>query len=110
MSSVLDRTRELGVLRAVGALRATVRRLVIMEAGIIGLAGALFGVAGGSLLGYVIVDTLFPNVFGIQALYRYPLTAALFAFASAIVLAAAAGYFPGRSASRLRITEALQYE
>ena len=109
-ASVLDRTRELGVLRAVGALRATVRRLVIMEAGIIGLAGALFGVAGGSLLGYVIVDTLFPNVFGIQALYRYPLTAALFAFASAIVLAAAAGYFPGRSASRLRITEALQYE
>jgi putative ABC transport system permease protein len=56
------------------------------------------------------IGTLFPNVFGIQALYRYPLTAALFAFAAAIALAAAAGYFAGRSASRLRITEALQYE
>ncbi len=109
-ASVLDRVREIGVLRAVGATRSYVTRLVVTEAAIIGLAGGISGVAGGTLTGYVTVDTLFPSVFGISMLYRFPVEAALFALAAAVLLAIGAGYLPGRAAGRLKVTAALEYE
>jgi ABC-type antimicrobial peptide transport system permease subunit len=51
-----------------------------------------------------------PYLLGMTFAYRYPTGAAVFAFAAAVVLACAAGYFPGRSASRINIMRALQYE
>jgi len=109
-ASVLDRIREIGLMRAVGATRRQIVRAIVLEAMLVGLAGGLFGVVAGSILGYMTAGTLLPDVFGITAFYRYPAGAALFALAAAVVLAAAAGYLPGRTASRLKISEALSYE
>ena len=49
--NVLERVRELGVLRAAGMTRRQVWRMVVVEAGILGLVGALLGIAGGLLAG-----------------------------------------------------------
>ncbi len=110
VASVLDRIREIGLLRAVGATRRQIVRSVVLESAVVGLAGAALGVSAGSLLGYMSTMTLLPDVFGFTAFYRYPAPAIGFTLVLAIFLAAGAGYVPGRVAGRLRITEALKYE
>jgi putative ABC transport system permease protein len=110
LASVLDRIREIGVLRAIGATRAQVARSIVVEATIIGLLGGVLAVAVGSVLGYVQIDVLFRGMFGMTVLYRYPTTAAAFSLVAALVLAAASGYLPGRSAGRVEIVKALEYE
>lgn len=109
-ASVLDRRRELGVLRAVGATRRHVTRLVVAEAAIVGLAGGIFGVIGGSMLGYVTTWSIYRSVFGFSVVFRYPVAAALFAFGASVALSAVAGYLPSRAASSLNVAEALEYE
>ena len=110
IASVLDRIREIGVLRAVGATRAQVARSIVVEATIIGLLGGVLAIGVGSVLGFVQIDVLFRGMFGMTVLYRYPTAAAVFSLAAALVLAAAAGYLPGRSAGRIEIVKALEYE
>jgi putative ABC transport system permease protein len=110
LASVLDRVREIGLLRAVGATRRQIVRAVVLESALVGFAGGILGLAAGSLLGYMATMTLLPDVFGFTAFYRYPAAAAVFTLVLAILLAALAGYVPGRVAGRLRITEALKYE
>ncbi|MBI2963701.1 MAG: FtsX-like permease family protein [Deltaproteobacteria bacterium] len=110
LASVLDRIREIGVLRAVGATRAQIARSIVIEATIIGLLGGVLAVAVGSVLGYVQVDVLFRGMFGMTVLYRYPTAAALFSLVAALLLAAASGYLPGRQAGRIEIIKALEYE
>jgi len=110
LASVLDRIREIGVLRAIGATRSQVARSIVVEATIIGLMGGVLAVAVGSVLGYVQIDVLFRGMFGMTVLYRYPTAAAVFSLLAALVLAAASGYLPGRSAGRVEIVKALEYE
>ena len=110
LASVLDRVREIGVLRAIGATRAQVARIIVVEATLIGCLGGIFAVAVGSLLGVLQVDVLMRGMFAMTMLYRYPTEAVVVSVVAAIVLAAAAGYLPGRKAARINIVEALEYE
>src|SRR5262249_52167928 len=109
-TSVIDRTREIGLLRAVGTTRRQVMRLVVIEGGIIGLTGGLFGVVGGSMLGYLLVRPLLPSVFGITGLLRSPSALAGFALFASTLLAGAAALLPGRRAARLKPVVALERE
>ena len=109
-ASVLDRVREIGLLRAIGATRRQVVRAIVLEATILGIAGGAFGALAGSLLGYMTAGALLHDVFGIVAFYRFPTAAVCFALAAAVLLAAGAGYLPGRAAARLEIAQALGYE
>ncbi|MGH7823353.1 MAG: ABC transporter permease, partial [Candidatus Binatia bacterium] len=110
LASVLDRIREIGVLRAIGATRGQIARSIVLEATIIGVLGGSLAALAGSILGYLQLDVLFRGMLGITVLYRYPTTAVVFSLFAALILAAAAGYLPGRSAGRLKITDALEYE
>ena len=69
--SVLERTREIGVLRALGASRWQVRRQVANESVVIGLIGALLGIGVGTGLGYALLQGLASGIPGVQ--YRPPL-------------------------------------
>lgn len=109
VASVLDRIREIGILRAVGATRRQVARSIMLEAGIIGLGAAFQAIAVGSVIAPVELDVI-AGIVGQTALFRYPTFAAVFMFVATVVLATAAGYLPGRAASRFTITKALEYE
>ena len=61
--SVLARTREIGMLRAVGTTRSQIRGMVVAEALLLAAVGVLFGIAGGVALGYALVYALNATMF-----------------------------------------------
>jgi putative ABC transport system permease protein len=106
--SVFERTREIGILRAVGTTRLQVGRLVIDEGIVISLIGCLVGVAVGSLLGYLFV--LGSGAGGFEINFFYPKVPALAALLSGLFIGVFAGLLPASSAARKSIVEAVQYE
>jgi putative ABC transport system permease protein len=104
--SVFERTRELGMLRAVGMTRRQARRMIRHEGIITALIGATLGLPLGMLLAALV--TLGLEDEGVR--FSVPTgTLAVFAVI-AIVAGICAAIFPARRASRLNVLEALQYE
>ena len=106
--SVFERTREIGILRAVGTTRLQIGRLIIDEGVVISLIGCLIGVALGSLLGYLFVQGSEAGGFEID--FYYPKLPALAALLSGLFIGIFAGLLPARSAAHKSIVEAVQYE
>ena len=102
--TVFERTRELGMLRAVGMSRRQVRRMIRHESVITALLGAAFGIPLGILLAALIGATLSFGTFTIPV-------ATLVVFVIAAVIAGLiAAIWPARRAGRLNVLEALSYE
>ncbi|HET9492868.1 MAG TPA: FtsX-like permease family protein [Chloroflexia bacterium] len=107
--NVLERTREIGVLRAIGATRGQIRRLVVAESLLLGMAGTALGLLVGLALGYGFT-TLIGNLFSANAAYYFPFAGVVFAIALALIMALVASLLPARQAARVKIVQALQYE
>ena len=104
--SVFERTRELGMLRAIGMTRRQVRRMVRHESIVTALIGAALGIAVGVFLAGMV--TLALSDYGIVFAIPY---GSLAAFVGVAILAGMlAAILPARRASRLNVLEALQYE
>jgi putative ABC transport system permease protein len=102
--SVFERTREIGMLRAVGMTRRQVRRMVRHESVITALIGSVIGIALGIVLGALLAARVDFIAFTLPA-------GSLIAFViAAWVVGLLAAIFPARRASRLRPLEALSYE
>ncbi len=108
--SVLQRRRELGLLRAVGATRAQVLRSVLAEAVLMGIIGAVVGFGIGLVLEWYVLDVIALDEAGFIFPMKVPwLEAGIVAFL-AVLLATVAGLWPAYHATRLRIPEAIAYE
>lgn len=107
--NVLERTREIGVLRAIGASQRQVRRMVLAEALLLGLAGAALGIVAGLAMGYAL-SALVANTMSAAFTFSFPWMGAVAAVVVAVLLAAVASIVPARQAARLQIVRALQYE
>ncbi|MEP7358824.1 MAG: FtsX-like permease family protein, partial [Anaerolineales bacterium] len=105
---VIERTREIGMLRAVGATQGQVRRMVIVEAVLLAGLGTALGLISGVYLGYVL--TLALSNFGFALVYQFPGTAVMIAIAIGLLIGIVAAVFPARQAARLEIVRALRYE
>jgi putative ABC transport system permease protein len=106
--SVIERTREIGVLRALGSSRWQVRRQVAVESLVIGLIGALLGIAVGTGLGYALLKGLSSGIPGVE--YRPPLSVMLLVGLAGVVLGLIASILPARRAARLDVIRAISYE
>jgi putative ABC transport system permease protein len=108
--NVIERVREIGVLRAAGMTRGQVWRSVVVEAGIVGLAGAIVGVAAGLVVGFVMVvlggSSL--DLGDLASLVPWAIVVAAFVLGVTVAMLAAA--YPARIASRISIIRAVQYE
>jgi putative ABC transport system permease protein len=102
--TVFERTRELGMLRAVGMTRWQVRRMIAHESVII----ALIGGALGMLLGIVLGGLLVARIEFIE--FTLPVGSLIVFAVATIVVGVVAAIFPARRAARLNVLEALQYE
>jgi putative ABC transport system permease protein len=106
--SVIERTREIGVLRALGSTRWQVRRQIGDESLVIGLIGALLGIAVGAVLGWVLLEGLSSGIPGVE--YRPPVTTMVWVAVAGLVLGLIASIVPARRAARLDVIRALSYE
>ena len=105
--NVLERRREIGMIRAVGATRRQVRRLVVAEALLLASLGTAFGILSGIYLGYVLVKAL-GGLFPIT--YFFPLSGILAGIAFGLLFGVLAAILPARQAAGLPVVEALRYE
>jgi putative ABC transport system permease protein len=110
LANVLDRIRELGVLRALGMLRRQLRKMVMIEATLIGSVGALGGSVVGLGIGYILLRHILGVQTGWHLPYHFPLPAIATMLAVTLPISALAGFYPALRAARLRVREALDYE
>jgi putative ABC transport system permease protein len=108
--SVLQRRRELGLLRAVGASRGQILGTVLAEAALMGLFGALIGFVVGLFIEWYTIRLILPDEAGFVFPMLVPWKPAVVVFSLAVVLAALVGLWPAYHATRLRIAEAIAYE
>jgi len=109
-TSVVERTREIGVMKAIGARNSDILQIFLIEAGLIGLVGGLIGVALGIIVSksieYIAVNSLGTNL--LQAATPAWLIVACLGFA--FLAGAIFGTLPAWRASRIITVEALRYE
>ena len=102
--TVFERTREIGMLRAIGMTRRQVRRMIRHESVITALIGGVLGIALGIVLGGLLVA----SVDFIQ--FALPVTSLIVFAIMTIIVGMLAAIFPARRAARLNVLQALQYE
>jgi putative ABC transport system permease protein len=106
--SVIERTREIGMLRAVGTTRTQVQRIVLAESLLLAALGISFGLVSGLYLGFLLVRTL--AGIGFPCLYVFPWQGVIAAVLVGLAVGVLAAIVPARNAARLQIVEALRYE
>jgi len=113
--SIYERTREIGILKAVGASPGNIRLLFVMEAALIGLIGGVAGVIGGWLLSLGLNE----GILAYLAWREVPLTGTFFVLTGwlvalalffATIVGLLAGLYPAARAARLEPLDALRYE
>jgi putative ABC transport system permease protein len=106
---VIERTREIGMLRAIGATRGQVWKTIVAEALLLASLGTAFGILAGLYLSYVFVQGL--SASGIfKVAYTFPLAGVLAAIAAGLIFGVLAALVPARQASSMEIIKALRYE
>lgn len=105
---VLARTREIGMLRAVGSLRRQVRRMVVAESLLLAALGTSLGILAGIWLAYVFASAMSASGFTIP--YYFPWSGILAALAVGLAFGVFASLIPARQAAKLRVVDALRYE
>jgi len=108
-TSVRERTKEIGILKAVGARQSTITSIFLIESGIIGLIGGAGGVISGVLFAKILeFSAQIHPVFYIKAAVSPGLI--LFGLGFSFLIGCLSGYLPAREASKLKPIEALRYE
>jgi putative ABC transport system permease protein len=108
--SITDRRRELGVLRAIGALRRQVRRTIWIEALAVGAVGLILGCALGAIDLYYLLQIVHRDIAGMRLDYQFPGTTVLALVPAILGAAFVAALWPAESAVRASLVEALEYE
>ena len=112
--AILERRREIGVLKALGAADRDVKQLFFAEAGVMGLMGGIFGVGMGWVIGRVV--TFGTNVYLRRQdlppahVFSVPLWLIFGGIVFSVVVSLVAGLYPASRAARLNPVEALRYE
>ncbi len=109
MMNILERRREIGVLRAVGATRGQIGLISLIEAGITGAIGGLFGLIVGGYLAADIVKNM-RSLTGYEISFVFPAETTAVALVVALLFSVVAAAYPARRAASLNISQAIQYE
>ncbi len=110
LASVLERTREIGILRSIGMRRRQVSGVVLIESALIGAAGGVLGICAGLITGWINLEGFFRLDFGSSLAYHIYYPSIGSALLLAIGLSVLAGIYPAWRAAKTNITEALAYE
>lgn len=106
--SVFERTREIGLVRAVGGTRRQLRSMIRRESLLITLVGVILGVAVGLTMGYAFVRASAGSFPGLT--FVVPWGTVIVVLAGAVVVAVLAAAMPARRATRLNVIDAVSFE
>jgi putative ABC transport system permease protein len=110
LSIVMDRKREFGVLRYLGSTSGQIRKLILVEAGLIGILANILGIALGYVLSLVLVFVINKQSFGWTIQFHWPVTVLLGSLTVVYVATVLAGLFPAQLAVRLDPMEVVHEE
>jgi putative ABC transport system permease protein len=105
MGSVIERTKEIGVLRAIGFRRAHIIKGLMIEVAVISLIGGLLGWAAGLLASWVALPYFAEN----RVIFEFKPVIALLAVAAGLIIGTISSFYPIVRASRLDPSEAVRY-
>ena len=108
--NVMERRREIGVMRAIGATDRQVMSLVIVEGAMIGLISWIFSVLLAFPISSLMSNIIYLSIFGILGEFSITITGFVIWLGIVILLAVVASILPARRAARLTIREVLSYE
>jgi putative ABC transport system permease protein len=108
--NVMERTREIGILRAIGATNPILMRMVIIEGMLIGLISWAIGLLLAFPMSKLLIDSISMALFGNLMAVAWTPTGFLIWLGAVVVLSVLASIVPARSAARLTIREVLAYE
>ena len=108
-TAVLERTNEIGVMKAIGARNSTIQNVFLIESGLLGMAGGAIGI----FFGYLVAKAggKFAADAGYSALQpAFPWWLILGCLIFAFLIGTLSGYFPSKQAAKLKPVDALRYE
>ncbi|MFA7061939.1 MAG: FtsX-like permease family protein, partial [Pedobacter sp.] len=108
--SVAERTREVGILKALGALRSQIARSIVLEALALALTGLLLAIPAGNLFAAFMEGSIAEFFTGWQMPHHYPWDILAQLLIALPLVSAFAAWIPARQAGRLKITKAIEYE
>lgn len=108
-TSVLEKTKEIGIMKAIGARNSDIMEIFLLNAGIIGLVGGILGVAFG-----MVISELLPTLMGGVGMFRggslVTFQIAALALGVSVLIGIVSGLIPAYQASKLKPVDALRYE
>jgi putative ABC transport system permease protein len=107
--SVIERTREIGMLRAIGTTRGQIVQMVLAEAGLMGVIGGVIGLITGIVLARILFIGM-TTMSGYQLTFVLPPEAIFISLIAALVVSQLAAIPPSIRAGRIQILEAIHYE
>jgi putative ABC transport system permease protein len=107
---VMDRRRELGLLRFLGAATGQVRKMILVEAGLLGLLANVAGLVLGILLSLILIYVINKQSFGWTIQFHWPVTVLVSAISVVYAATVLAGLYPAHVATRLNPIEVVHEE
>ncbi len=107
---ILERTRELALLRVSGMSKQQIRTMLVLESSLIGLASTIAGLVMGYVLSWILIYVINKQSFGWTIDFYTPVTLIVTSLAITFLASAAAGVVPARLANSINVAEALKSE
>jgi putative ABC transport system permease protein len=107
---IIERTRELALLRILGMTVAEVRRMLVLESAVLGITSTVAGVAMGYVLSWILINVINKQSFGWTIEFHTPLRLILISLAVTFEAALFAGFVPSRLARRIDLAAAMKTE
>jgi len=109
-TSVLEKTKEIGVMKAIGARNSDIMMIFLINSGLVGLVGGILGISLGSAISSVLPNLISGFGPGGQLRTVIPINLLIFALLISIIIGMVAGVIPAYNASKLKPVDALRYE
>ncbi len=110
LALVIDRKREFSVLRFLGASGPQIRKMILVESGLLGMLSIVLGVVVGGLLSLILIYVINVQSFGWTIQFHWPIAMLLGALGLVYVSSVLAGLYPARVAAQLNPIEAVHEE
>jgi putative ABC transport system permease protein len=107
---IIERQRDIGIVRAVGAFRRQIEKTTLIEAGMIGFFSHIFGLLCGFLLSILLIYVINKQSFGWTIQFSIPLWSLIESWLIVMFTSIGAGFIPARRAAKMNMVESLRME